>query len=418
MIHVNHESGYGSIEGHGIDVFRHLFHGLVHNLGRFFVHIGALIFRSILDDVVKLVLEAYNSGHLFRLPWLNSLERSHEHLIHAQGVATLIVDNVIGIDNVAAALGHLLAIAAEDHALMNKLLERLGGGGITQVKEYLMPKSRVQKMKHSMLGTTNVKIDRHPLFINLLAECLVGILWVQKAEVIPTTTGPLWHSVGLSCVPLSFLLKITPILSASETSSRIVARLEVFHQGELERKLGLINRNWLVKSNGVVAAVLFRVNITVLNSIGKVNGKVDGNGLTPISLPRERPIAQLVCNLRPALLERLEFLCYSLFALGRSHSVEFTAVGRYTRSRKGLVRRQVALLGLDDPLHFESILGRKLKVTFVMSGHRHNSSSSVRAQHIVADPDGHLLPANGMNSIPTRENSGLFLCGSSIEIRT
>ena len=176
-------------------------------------------------------------------------------------------------------------------------------GGITQVKEHLVPKSRIQKMKHSVLGATNVKINGHPLLVNLLTECFVSVLGVQETEIIPTASSPLRHCVGLSCVPLSVFLEVTPILGPSETSSRIVTGLEVLHHRKLERKLGFVNWNWLVKSNGVIAAVFSWVNIPVVNSISKVDGKVYGNGFSPIPLSRERPVAQLVCDLRSALFE-------------------------------------------------------------------------------------------------------------------
>ena len=72
------------------------------------------------------------------------------------------VDDVVGIDDVAAALRHLLVVLAEDHALVHELLERLGGADDAAVVEHLVPEARVEQVQHGVLGAADVQVDRHP----------------------------------------------------------------------------------------------------------------------------------------------------------------------------------------------------------------------------------------------------------------
>ena len=53
-----------------------------------------------------------------RIPRLHRLERSEEHQVKAQRIRAVRLDDGVGVDDVAAALGHLLTVLAEDDSLV------------------------------------------------------------------------------------------------------------------------------------------------------------------------------------------------------------------------------------------------------------------------------------------------------------
>ena len=77
-------------------------------------------------DVPDALEEAPHPFDPARLPGLHLLERAHEHLVDAQRVGAVVAHDVVGVDDVAARLAHLLVVLAEDHPLVNELQERLG----------------------------------------------------------------------------------------------------------------------------------------------------------------------------------------------------------------------------------------------------------------------------------------------------
>ena len=165
MVGVDHELRYGSVEGHVVHVGRHLLDRLVHDLRSGIVHgrrRRRAALRRALSQAEGAPLESDDAGYLLRLPRLDGLERSHEHLVEAHGVRTVLIDNVVRVDHVAATLAHLLAIAAEDHTLVHELLEGLLGLHQIEVEEDLVPEARVEQVQHRVLGTADVEVDRQP----------------------------------------------------------------------------------------------------------------------------------------------------------------------------------------------------------------------------------------------------------------
>ena len=78
-----------------------------------------------------------------RRPRLIALQRTHKHLVQAQGIGPVLLYDHVGIDDVAARLGHLLAIFAKDHALMYQALKRLADRDQARIKQDLGPKPRI-----------------------------------------------------------------------------------------------------------------------------------------------------------------------------------------------------------------------------------------------------------------------------------
>ena len=58
----------------------------------------------------------------------------------------MLVDNVIGVDDVASALRHLLSITSQDHTLVHQLQEGLGVVKNTDIVENLVPEAGVEQV--------------------------------------------------------------------------------------------------------------------------------------------------------------------------------------------------------------------------------------------------------------------------------
>src|SRR5690606_32030719 len=55
--------------------------------------------------------------HPFGIPWLHHFQRAHEHLIEAERIRSILLQNVIGVDYVSARFGHFLPVFTQDEAL-------------------------------------------------------------------------------------------------------------------------------------------------------------------------------------------------------------------------------------------------------------------------------------------------------------
>src|ERR1043165_5516334 len=67
------------------------------------------------------VEEAAHALNTARLPGFYLLERTHEHLVDAKAVGTVLVDDRIWIDHVAARFAHLLGDRGKPHAVLGML---------------------------------------------------------------------------------------------------------------------------------------------------------------------------------------------------------------------------------------------------------------------------------------------------------
>ena len=128
------------------------------------------VHEGLATDRVDPVAEADDALDLRRLPRLHRLERAHEHLVEAQRVGAVLPHDVVGVDDVAARLRHLLVVLAEDHPLVDELHERLGVLHEAEVEEHLVPEARVEQVQHRVLGAADVEVDRHPRVVRLLAQ--------------------------------------------------------------------------------------------------------------------------------------------------------------------------------------------------------------------------------------------------------
>ena len=104
-------------------------------------------------DAVEETVHAVDALHA---PRFGGFERAHEHFVQPERVGAVFGDDGIGVDDVAAALRHFLVVFAEDHALVDELLERLGHADDAAVVKHFVPESRVEQMQHGVLGAADV----------------------------------------------------------------------------------------------------------------------------------------------------------------------------------------------------------------------------------------------------------------------
>mmetsp|Transcript_41348 Transcript_41348/g.109688 ORF Transcript_41348/g.109688 Transcript_41348/m.109688 type:complete len:644 (+) Transcript_41348:689-2620(+) len=286
----DHHLRDGRVERHRVDVARHLADGLVHQPLRLLAH-GRPLGDSAREGVDAL-LEAHDARDLLGLPRLDRLERAHEHLVEPHRIRAVRLDNVVGVDDVAARLGHLLAVGAEDHALVDELLERLLGRHQPEVVQHLVPEARVEEVEDGVLCATDVQVDRQPRLLGFGRDERVAIVWVGEAQVVPARARPLRHRVGLARVPGAVFLEVAPVEHTREAALRVVARFEVLELRQLDRQLGLVDclgRREVDRVRVALARVAVR--------IAHLDGEEDGDRLAPVALPREDPVAQLVAHL-------------------------------------------------------------------------------------------------------------------------
>ena len=170
----DHHLRDGGVEAELFNVLTDFFECLMHHAEQFLVGAGNLPdLRGNLIGSIRLFLagdtpdageKTGNALDPLHLPGFHLFERAHEHFIEAQCVGTVFFDDVVGVDHVAAGLGHFLSVLAQDESLVDEFLKRLGRGDVAEVEEHLVPETGVEQVKHGVLGAANVEID-HPRWL-------------------------------------------------------------------------------------------------------------------------------------------------------------------------------------------------------------------------------------------------------------
>src|SRR5574344_443142 len=209
-------------------------------------------------------------------------------------------------------------------------------------------------MKHSMLHSSYIEIDRHPVLFLILAAEFLAVMRIKIPKIIPAGTSPLRHCIGLSPGLRSTDRTggIDPFIDSSQRALPCTGRLIILNLGKLQRKLIIWNRN---------------------NSTMRTMYK--WNRFTPVSLSGEYPVTELVVHhlLSTVLLfQPYEHLGYCFLFV---QPIKETAVNMDS------VLSPRLLLNIDFALkHFNNRkveLFGKFPVSVVMSWNSHDSSGSI-----------------------------------------
>ena len=102
---------------------------------------------------------------------------------------------------------------SEDHAGIEQFLKRFLGMHEPEIVEDFVPKTGIEKMQHSMLGTSDVQIHRHPIVLGFCRPRFFMVSWITKAQVIPAASQPTEASY-------SHLATLFVLVSGSMTSTQ------------------------------------------------------------------------------------------------------------------------------------------------------------------------------------------------------
>ena len=92
---------------------------------------------------------------------------------------------------------------AQDHSLIHQPGKRLGRADMPEIKQHLVPESRIEQMQDGMLDAADVEIDRHPVPFFYRIDQVRLVVRIDISQVIPARPGPLRHGVGLARIAFS-----------------------------------------------------------------------------------------------------------------------------------------------------------------------------------------------------------------------
>ena len=218
----------------------------------------------------------------------------------------------------------------------------------------LMPETAVQQMQGGVLHAAVVPVHGRPVLQRLLGGQSVLAVGVHVAQEVPGGTGPLGHGVGLAgCgAAAAGAGGLDPVGVAGQRGLTIGARLKVGDVGQGQGQAAL--------GQGLPAA-LFTLD--------------HGDGLAPVALTAEHPVAQLVVDLIAALAVCLQPVDHLFLCIGDGQAVQEAGVDQRAGGHIGeggfvQIGRGIALDHLDDGQ--AELLG-KLPVAGIVGGHSHDA---------------------------------------------
>ena len=148
-------------------------------------------------------------------------------------------------------------------------------------------------MQYRVLGTTDVQVHAvviHPVFLSRAIDEPFFIPGIKITQVIPATTRPLRHGVGLT---RGSIRQIHPVRRARQGRITVGGGLIVIQLWRQQRQVALLQR--------------------LMMPFAPHNRK----GFTPVSLPAKEPVSQLEIDRSPPAFLFLEPINYLRLRLRR-----------------------------------------------------------------------------------------------------
>ena len=391
--------------------------------------------------------ESLGAHHVFGRPGAGGVERTHRHLVNTQGVGAVLAADVIGRNGILERLAHFPVLAVDfltlveelatffgdllgrdvdaprigervrlDHSLVVETAVRFCRGDVSEVEQHLVPEARVQQVQHGVLHAADVEVEAtgvlrsvqlgtraHPIGLVLLGAQLFRVLRIDVAQLIPGAARPLRHHVGVARVVLETIPEIEfdmhPIGGLGQRRRRLtvsIVRVErdwriIDHVGQLDRQHRIRDR--------------MRRAVLVVD---------DGEGLAPVALPGEQPIAQFVLDRPAAGTIGLEPLDDRRLGVLHRHPVEESGVHQRSVTRVRLLGDTLFRTDNLDDLQTER--RRELVVAGVVGRHRHDGAGAVTDEHVVGDEDRDLLSVDRIRRVAAGEDTGLLFVLLALQV--
>ena len=303
--------------------------------------------------------ETVCSDDIFGRPRPRRLERTHRHLVDAQRVGAVVVADLVGRDRVLQALADLAELLLDldltvgsrpeeaavpfddlgrghvgatrvgvgerlDVTLVDQTPVGLARTDVAQIVKDLVPEPRIQQVQHRVLDTAHVQVDTtrivgsvlgrprtHPIRLVLRGAHLVLVVRIGVSQFVPRTSGPLRHDIGVAGVLLDPVaeveLDVDPVGGLGQRRRRFAAGIVGIEQ---HRRIVRYVRKFYRQQ---------RFRQRVRPSVGVVD---DREGLAPVPLPSEKPVAQLVFDSRPTAAVGGQLVGDGCLGLPDGHPVE------------------------------------------------------------------------------------------------
>ena len=376
--------------------------------------------------------EAGDADDTVGIPRLGGLERSEEHQVHAERIGAVVLDDGVRVHDVAAALGHLLAVLAHDEALVEEFLERFGGRQDADLVKEAVPEACVQQVEHGMLGAADIEVRAAPVFeVGLGGESL-SVLGVDVAQVIPAGASPLGHGVGFARGLDPKRTRLWLGLRHGGAGSDVIPDfgplgflrerrvaggrgLVGFDLRQSERELLGGQRHGAdfdaieLASDGLLREELAHFGVGRDLGVVFAGDPEEREGLAPVALTREEPVAQLEVYGELTLALGLEFSGNLLLGLSGGEAIESTRVHHRAVFGPRLLVDVDRFLGANDLDNRQLEFLGEFPVAFVVRRHGHDRTRSVGDEHVVGGPDRDLGAVDGVYGVGAGEHASLLL---------
>ena len=338
-----------------------------------------------LPDAVEPAPLALNAAVV---PVAAGLPGAEEHQIEADGVGAEAFDPLVGVDDVAAALGHLVSVFG-DRALIEESGERLVDRQVAHIARGLGEEAGVEQVHDGVLRAAGVLVDRQPAFGQLGADRRVVVVRIDVAVHVPVGAHEGVHGVGLAPRRAAAPGAVGVQEALVALQRRCAGGQEFGVVGQQHGQLGFGDRH-----DSAVVAVDYR------------------DRRAPVALAADQPVAQAIGDGLAAEITLGERRRDGALAVLRGRAVESVGVDHQAVAGVGLRERLAVPVGRrDHDGDRQLVLAGKGEVTLIVGGDAHHGAGAVAEQHVVGDPDWDRLVGERVSDVGAGEDAGLFEFG-------
>ena len=199
-----------------------------------------------------------------------------------QGVGASAVNDFVWADDVAARLGHPLAVGGMQDALRAQARERLVEVQQPRIVQRLGPEAGVQQVADGLLRAAHVEVHWQPGPYRFGVEWPLGITRVGEAQEVPRRAGGAAHGVGLAT------------RRPSTARTRGLDELGHVRQRRLAVAVGAVVLDGRQAHGQLIARDRDHPALVAVDN---------GDGRAPVPLARDQPVVQVR---QPVQLQRLD----------------------------------------------------------------------------------------------------------------